>query len=874
MDLEHINGSLNKASPVGQANLTPFTFVPILAKLPTKSRIILVGRKLLSAFHQNQSLEEPIKDTSYENTMDGGVYKAEFVYIGDSEENEPADSPRETTQAKKLKASSADLIAQTPPLPSPSPSPSPSTPVPALGQISICNSSDSSPASLRAAMETDPNKHEGFSFRPGRHSTSPGTSGRLYFNHEPESDRDEFLSPATSVDLLPSLVSSSRESILSEGWDRDRSCLASPALSSLSRAWSPCSSVRSGAFSPAVVRLTRHSLAPGASLVRMTPGGSASCSSSRAASRGPSPCPSVSPHVRHRPPPTQLSLLTAILRKGRLPVLSAATERPYSPCWPISPVHMSSCPACRAAARVGPVVGGGVGPQDSEAHTPKQHSLCHRETSDPKSLNSVGEPQFISPSDGVFGSQKSIFRSEPLKSYVSSWGAEASRLSSPATRTNMSDKSASNTPRRVLKPVNAEIHVSPAPSPQLYTSFSRLSNSPKPSYASCCASEGPGVTSPPCHRGTACSAQSENSRPASGSENDGNATRLSSDKLSPAAIHAHRLSPLPRIPQLSSPRRTPTPTLTPTPTSTSLSHAPYRSAATPDRFTLSPSPLTLSRDLSPSPSFPPSSTPSPTPKGRVSVSADREDKKSQPCKIKSSYKALAAIPTNTLLLEQQAIDNEVEKKENSLDPSETFSMEEARAEMCSPAQLRAQSEELYAVIDEVLEESPIPFRRPLLSPSPTTRWEETDSVKRYTPRSSPRTVGRETKYANYHLQSPGLGEQHVTKPGVIRPTSVTSRLPTDNEEEEYIPNPFKTYQDGHLKNNPNKYACLLQGEPEADGGRPSSSQSSAKKSISSGGMTFGLLPPSLWLATTGDSQTGPSALTTTLAKMEVHETDI
>ena len=34
--------------------------------------------------------------------MEGGVYKAEFVYIRDSEETPPADSPRETTHALKV----------------------------------------------------------------------------------------------------------------------------------------------------------------------------------------------------------------------------------------------------------------------------------------------------------------------------------------------------------------------------------------------------------------------------------------------------------------------------------------------------------------------------------------------------------------------------------------------------------------------------------------------------------------------------------------------------------------------------------------------------------------------------------------------------
>lgn len=70
-----------------------------------------------------------------------------------------------------------------------------------------------------------------------------------------------------------------------------------------------------------------------------------------------------------------------------------------------------------------------------------------------------------------------------------------------------------------------------------------------------------------------------------------------------------------------------------------------------------------------------------------------------------------------------------------------------------------------------------------------------------------------------------------------------------------------------------QFSSSLQGEPEADGGRPPSTQSYAKN-VSSGGMKFGLLAPSLRLTSGEGSKTVPSALTTSLAKMEVHETDI
>ena len=48
--------SLIQATTVASANFTSFSFVPILTKLPAKSRIIHVGRKLLSSLHPNQVL--------------------------------------------------------------------------------------------------------------------------------------------------------------------------------------------------------------------------------------------------------------------------------------------------------------------------------------------------------------------------------------------------------------------------------------------------------------------------------------------------------------------------------------------------------------------------------------------------------------------------------------------------------------------------------------------------------------------------------------------------------------------------------------------------------------------------------------------------
>ncbi|XP_066553038.1 uncharacterized protein mlip isoform X4 [Amia ocellicauda] len=185
----------------------------------------------------------------------------------------------------------------------------------------------------------------------------------------------------------------------------------------------------------------------------------------------------------------------------------------------------------------------------------------------------------------------------------------------------------------------------------------------------------------------------------------------------------------------------------------------------------------------------------------------------QQYKIKSSYKAFAAIPTNTLLLEQQAIDEEVERQ---ILPEATGdgSVTETHAEMCSPAELRQQSAELYAAIDQVLDE-PLPMRRSQSAPMSLQKLVDTDAPKRVT--TLPRSAGRETKYATFHLLPPGPTERQLTKPGVIRPVSVTPRLPEEEEEEEeYRANPFRQYleelSDGELQKPPHPIVTIHENE--------------------------------------------------------------
>uniref|UniRef100_A0A8C5W283 Muscular LMNA interacting protein n=1 Tax=Microcebus murinus TaxID=30608 RepID=A0A8C5W283_MICMU len=62
-----------------------------------------------------------------------------------------------------------------------------------------------------------------------------------------------------------------------------------------------------------------------------------------------------------------------------------------------------------------------------------------------------------------------------------------------------------------------------------------------------------------------------------------------------------------------------------------------------------------------------------------------------------------------------------------------------------------------------------------------------------TPTTLPRAAGRETKYANLSSPSSTVSESQLTKPGVIRPVPVKSKILLRREEEVYEPNPFSKY---------------------------------------------------------------------------------
>ncbi|KFZ63638.1 Muscular LMNA-interacting protein, partial [Antrostomus carolinensis] len=177
-------------------------------------------------------------------------------------------------------------------------------------------------------------------------------------------------------------------------------------------------------------------------------------------------------------------------------------------------------------------------------------------------------------------------------------------------------------------------------------------------------------------------------------------------------------------------------------------------------------------------------------------------KKHQQYKIKTSYKAFAAIPTNTLLMEQKALE----------EPTKDASVTEGTAldthsEVCSPAQLRQQTEELCAVIDQVLQD-PLTMVTPqytglTLSSFPFVSYEHGVRCWQVTPQIKSllliylfillqRAAGRETRYASLYKSAPMMTESQMTKPGVIRPVLVKAKS-AQQKEEPYQPNPFKKY---------------------------------------------------------------------------------
>ncbi|KAM4729221.1 uncharacterized protein mlip [Anableps anableps] len=636
-------------------------------------------------------------------------------------------------------------------------------------------------ATATVSMETVVDKCRG---SPWRHDISGHSEHSLGSFANTVSVSEDRASPTNSPDLFPTL-SSSRESILSEGLDKERgwyamqsSSVASPA--SFSRTVSQCSSIRSGIFSPAVVQIRRHFLAPGSSLIHTPQTCFLSCDSLSS-----SMCPQT-PAPRHRPPLTRLSLLTAILRKGRLPVLSTALQRPYTPCWPINPVTLSVCNACSAACSVASIPLEFSSQFSSSTSVDSQNPVC-REPSRVLSAPLLLEPskhhekclqtqaksselrkaQVISPptektntlpetSPPLIPNLKFISVTQHEKpATVATTNSFISKLHEQRPTMLLKDHMSNNF-KKLISPTSTSVKKPDTFVPQKWTcqsnsSLSRLQmlsqqlRSPPVSPPHLQPSP-PHIT--PSNTGSSLPHLQQTTK-VGGCESEGSGPVSRGSTPSQTFQKFHRLSPFCyttiAFPGWSSPTSTPTPT---------------------------PSPAPPVRDLTSSPSLSLCSTPSPRPGSGISDYSDREGKKRKKAhKIKSSYKSLAAIPTNTILLDQQAIDEQVERKMNDFNTMDRPVID-THTEMCSPAELRQKSEDLYAVIDEILANSSPP--KTLKSSTAKERFQHNPSFSK--------SLGRETKYASLCSLHPSankerkLTDTEKTKPGVIRPMTAIPKL--------------------------------------------------------------------------------------------------
>ncbi|XP_051503418.1 muscular LMNA-interacting protein-like [Myxocyprinus asiaticus] len=686
MALEQPHRTFGKVTTVFATKLKSFSFVPLLKRLPIEYRVTATLKKALQTSTLNKT-QEP--EDSEEIMADEGVYKAEVIYIQDPEEGKLGEMFKNTSQSE---TQPTDNLA----LDQPTTLPGPHT---EFGSIT--------PKPNLATMETIDKKHPSIPhLRLNNTSAGSEVSSGQFLNSI--SQREEVLSPASSMDFLTS-PASSKESILSEDWDRERSWPALHMLStdgspvSLSRTISPCSSVTSGAFMPSVVRIKRHALAPGSSLM------SSACGTPCCGSQSTSPCP-LSPIARHRPPPTQLSLLTAILRNGHLPVLSSALQRPYTPCWPISPVNRSSFLACSAASDIAPM-NVSKAKSCSPIYIPSSESC---QNSKPQPL----KPDLSSLSMSLLAKAPDEILLKPHKRLDSWLHVTSSSIVLPTKHSPLTSPSLPTfkaAPAHLSKSGHKDNHLPTVPIPLSCTYFSSIrSLSPKSSSMSCCSPENTSVSGD--HKASMDPNKSfailklhdepkseiDSLEPKQGqksfdlsAEQSLKHTGKSSDYLtslipkpaqnsckssfptlkctlescdnstSPVLSHTEKKSgtflqngnksDVERV-HLSSPAFTLSPSpkpvgltclsFTPPASPACPSAYPNSRSSTPERCTLSPSPAAPSRQLSPSSSYSLCSSPSLSLWGSTPDCADRDSKNRKTYKIKSTYKALAAIPTN------------------------------------------------------------------------------------------------------------------------------------------------------------------------------------------------------------------------------------
>ncbi|KAM9365193.1 uncharacterized protein mlip [Pholidichthys leucotaenia] len=776
--MDRLNPSVRKVLAGVPAN-SAFTFVPVVETLPVKNICIeeQISGGLTGNSYENIAMSH--EKRSRGNMSDGEIIKAKIVFIRDSVEGTGNIQPG----TEQLKPSPDHVsLSQT-----------------KARSENTCNHVSAETASMETAVD----KYRGIS-----QQQCHDASGRVEVNLGCCTNRlsvsEDRTSPTNSAELFPTLASS-RESVLSEASDKERSWQLSSLTSpvSLSRTVSACSSVRSGAFTPAIIQMKRHFLAPGSSLIHTPQNCFSSCESLSSSSV----C--TDHHPRHRPPLTRLSLLTAILRKGRLPVLSSVLQRPYTPCWPVNPVTLGFCSACSAASSVASIPlelsswissTTSVDSQNPDHREPNRCTIAsptvQLNRTGPQAPVKICSEQHCSSSVPQW---KQVVSPPPVKSYT------LPRIPLPLFCSNFHsvspvkhDKTDCAASKTLL-----HAHISTTQSPELKSSDGHVFHkgrrhnnlkkliSPEPKLINDPdtqkLSQRPNSSlsrlqslSQQLRCRPICPAHLQPSHSCTTifSARTGPESCLSRFQNTSASGEPHKGCLDPKSAPLSQGRHKAFGTLSPS------RYTPIVFSGWPspiDSPTPTPSPAPPTRDLTPSPSHSLRSTPSPRPGSGISDCSDREGKKRKTHKIKLSYKSLAAIPTNTLLLDQQAIDEQVERQESDTlhrGVTSDGGIPDTHGDMCSPAQLRQQSEELYAVIDEILANS-----------IPASTKSSKTSVGLQNSTSLPKSLGRETKYASVCSLHPSAERggkwtcPKPTKPGVIRPMTAIPRLTVEDKDD-------------------------------------------------------------------------------------------
>nr|XP_011755085.1 muscular LMNA-interacting protein isoform X10 [Macaca nemestrina] len=549
-------------------------------------------------------------------------------------------------------------------------------------------------------------------FQTTAHSTpfsaSKGTSSTLLFPHSTQLSGSN-LPSSTAADPKPGLTSEvlKKTSLTSHVLSRGESPRTSSPPSSSS------ASLKSNSALYIPVRIVTHSLSPSPKPFTSSFHGSSSTICSQMSSSG-----NLSKSGVKSPVPSRLALLTAILKSN------PSHQRPFSP---------ASCPTFSLNSPASSSLTLDQKAKQTPPTTPKKSlSSCSLRAGSPDQgecqVSELTQQSFHLP---VFTKSTPLSQApslSPTKQASSSLASmNVERTPSPTLKNNtmLSLLQTSASSSVGLPPVPPSSSLSSLKSKQdgdlrgpenprnIHTYPSTLASSALSSLSPTINQRATFSSSEKCfHPSPALSSLINRSKRAS--------SQLSGQELNPSALPSLPISStssasLPNLRSSSLPRAN-LPTLVPQ-LSPSALHPHCGSGTLPSRLGKSESSTPNHRSPVSTPSLPISLTRteeliSPC---ALSMSTGPENKKSKQYKTKSSYKAFAAIPTNTLLLEQK------------------------------------------------------------------------------TPTTLPRAAGRETKYANLSSPSSTVSESQLTKPGVIRPVPVKSRILLKQEEEVYEPNPFSKY---------------------------------------------------------------------------------